>query len=134
MAFLTDKTRLNYSKREALNEELAARLIGQEADLGNTDLASALAPLYAYAAASPGRLRNVLLFSDGRVTALDSLLSLVQRSAQYMRLFCFGTGSDVAAHTLRMLARWGGGTYVQMDWYTEFSQRQETYAMMMQDV
>lgn len=86
----------------------------QQAHLGNTDLAGTLASLLAYAALAPDRLHNVMLFSDGRVPCLEPLCALLRRGSARARLFCFGSGADVSSHSLRTLARWGGGAYVHV--------------------
>ena len=104
---------------QEVREGLLERLRRQDANLGNTDLGSALAPLLAQAAAAPSatRLRNILLFSDGRVSHLEPLLPILQRCTKAaLRLFCFGAGSDISAHAMRTLARWGGGAYAPLDY------------------
>lgn len=83
--------------------------------MGGTELGTVLSTLYAYAAAIPDRVHNILLFSDGRVRSLEPILALVQRNLSRARLFCFGASNDVSAHSMQALARWSGGAYIGVD-------------------
>jgi hypothetical protein len=53
--------------------------------------------------------RNVFVFSDGHPTNQDSLVELIKQNAAHTRVFSFGFGSNCSRHTVRSLARVGGG-------------------------
>lgn len=88
----------------------ATRLAGQRwvqslsADLGGTEMALALAATFSLDQAAPG---DVLLITDGQISAIDAVIAAAQASGQ--RVFVVGIGSSPAEGHLRRLAQASGG-------------------------
>lgn len=63
---------------------------------------------------APGRLRTVLLLTDGDVANDAEILALSRRFDPALRLFTIGIGSAPSAGLLSRLARLGGGTMLSI--------------------
>lgn len=74
------------------------------ADLGGTEMEQALTSTFALA---KGSSTDVLLITDGEISAIDSTLDSARRSGH--RVFVVGIGSSVAETHLRRLAQESGG-------------------------
>ena len=74
------------------------------ADLGGTEMEQALTSTFALA---NGTGADVLLITDGEISAIDSTLESARRSGH--RIFVVGIGSSVAEAHLRRLAQESGG-------------------------
>ncbi|KAL5017637.1 hypothetical protein ScPMuIL_007226 [Solemya velum] len=68
---------------------------------------------------SEGR-RNILLISDGHLSAVGMMLSTTKKAAIKNRLFCLGVGSAVNHHLMKRLASAGGGGYEFYDRSSEY--------------
>lgn len=91
---LTDVTRL-----------AAQRWVGAlQADLGGTEMESALASTFALGAGAPS---DVLLVTDGEISAIDRTIASARASGH--RVFVVGIGSSPAHSHLRRLAEATGG-------------------------
>ena len=56
-----------------------------------------------------GRLRQVVVLTDGQVTNTDAVLALVSKHAAHNRVFAFGIGAGASQHLVSGIARAGGG-------------------------
>lgn len=74
------------------------------ADLGGTEMETALASTFALA---DGNAVDVLLITDGQISAIEGTLDTARRSGH--RVFVVGIGSSVAEAHLRRLAQDSGG-------------------------
>ena len=82
--------------------------IAQPADLGGTEL---MAPLQAILRAPPsvGRVRQVILLTDGQVSNEPAIVALARQHRATSRIFTFGIGSASSAFLVKGLARATGG-------------------------
>ncbi|NMG31757.1 VIT domain-containing protein [Aromatoleum evansii] len=79
-----------------------------EADLGGTELEAALLSTFALSSGGDGaNAADVLLITDGEVSAIDAVLAAAGRSEH--RMFIVGIGSSPAEGPLRRLAEATGG-------------------------
>jgi len=97
---------------------VANLVAGTDADLGGTEMNTALLSTFALGAARPGgaaqtdsaegeRPTDVLLITDGEIWGVDALLRDARQSAH--RVFAIGVGSSPAESLLRELAEQTGG-------------------------
>jgi Ca-activated chloride channel homolog len=87
--------------------QLQARLSELRADMGGTDIQSALAAVFSLPGASDGSGADVLLITDGQVWSAGPLVRAAQASAH--RVFAIGVGSTPAEGVLREVATASGG-------------------------
>lgn len=82
----------------------ALQYVNRGADLGGTEL---LGPLQAILAEPPrvGRVRQIILLTDGQVTNEPALIELARKHRNANRIFSFGIGSACSASLVRGLAR-----------------------------
>ena len=77
---------------------------GMQADLGGTEMQTALAATLEQAMQTPdGQAADVLLITDGAFWQTSKVIETARRSGQ--RVFVIGVGASVAANPLRMLAQ-----------------------------
>ena len=74
------------------------------ADMGGTEMASALSSTFALAQTVPS---DVLIVTDGEISAIDNTIGVAKTSGH--RLFVVGIGSSPAEANLRRLAEATGG-------------------------
>ena len=86
----------------------ALEYIARPADLGGTEL---MAPLQAILRALPGvgRVRQVILLTDGQVSNEPAIVALARQHRASNRIFTFGIGSASSAFLVKGLARATGG-------------------------
>ncbi len=75
-----------------------------DAELGGTEI---LAPLkhIVERPLEAGRMRQVLLLTDGQVSNEAEVIELAKQHAQHARIFAFGIGAGVSEHLVREVAR-----------------------------
>jgi len=94
---------------EASLAEASAHVSAMQADLGGTEILSALRMVFEDRV-ERGTMRQVVVVTDGEVTNTDAALELVKKHAASHRVFAFGIGAGASAHLVRGIARAGGGT------------------------
>jgi Ca-activated chloride channel family protein len=92
----------DYTLRKAIS------FIRQGANLGGTEILAPLDAIFAQAPAA-GRVRNVVLLTDGQVTNEPAVIALAKRKRSRNRLFTFGIGHGCSAFLVSGLARATGG-------------------------
>ncbi|XP_043929229.1 protein mono-ADP-ribosyltransferase PARP4 isoform X2 [Protopterus annectens] len=99
--------------------------------MGNTDL---WRPLRMLNLLPPSKgIRNILLISDGYIQNESLTLKLI-KNVKHSRIFCCGIGSTVNQHTLKLLARYGGGVYELFDPKTKFNWAEKMSTLMIQRI
>ncbi|HLO47149.1 MAG TPA: VIT domain-containing protein [Kamptonema sp.] len=95
------------------NRQKALTYIEQLQANGGTELLNGIQTVMNFPAAESGRLRSVVLITDGYIGNENEVLSQVQRSLKPgNRLYSFGVGSSVNRFLLNRLAEVGRGTSV----------------------
>ncbi len=93
------------------NRALALNYINQLDADGGTELLNGIRVAMNFPAATAGRLRSIVLLTDGYIGNDNEILAEVQRSLQPgNRLYSFGVGSSVNRFLLNRLAEIGRGT------------------------
>jgi len=93
------------------NQALALKYINQLDADGGTELLNGIRVAMNFPAATAGRLRSIVLLTDGYIGNDNEILAEVQRSLQPgNRLYSFGVGSSVNRFLLNRLAEIGRGT------------------------
>jgi len=93
------------------NRALALKYINQLDADGGTELLNGIRVAMNFPAATAGRLRSIVLLTDGYIGNDNEILAEVQRSLQPgNRLYSFGVGSSVNRFLLNRLAEIGRGT------------------------
>jgi Ca-activated chloride channel family protein len=82
--------------------------VSRPADLGGTEL---MAPLQAILRTHPsvGRVRQIILLTDGQVSNEPAIVALARQHGATNRIFTFGVGSASSAFLVKGLARATGG-------------------------
>ncbi|MEG4318237.1 MULTISPECIES: VIT domain-containing protein [unclassified Microcoleus] len=95
----------------AENRQLAINYIDKLQANGGTELLNGIQAVMNFPAAATGRLRSIVLITDGYIGNENEVLALVQRSLKPgNRLYSFGVGSSVNRFLLNRLAQVGRGT------------------------
>ncbi|OCR01205.1 trypsin [Oscillatoriales cyanobacterium USR001] len=95
------------------NRQKALNYIEQLQANGGTELLNGIQAVMNFPAADSGRLRSVVLITDGYIGNENEVISQVQRSLKPgNRLYSFGVGSSVNRFLLNRLADVGRGTSV----------------------
>ncbi|MBD0307674.1 MAG: VWA domain-containing protein, partial [Microcoleus sp. T1-bin1] len=95
----------------AENRQRAINYIDKLQANGGTELLNGIQAVMNFPAAARGRLRSVVLITDGYIGNENEVLALVQRSLKPgNRLYSFGVGSSVNRFLLNRLAEVGRGT------------------------
>ena len=95
----------------AENRQRAINYIDKLQANGGTELLNGIKAVMNFPAAARGRLRSVVLITDGYIGNENEVLALVQRSLKPgNRLYSFGVGSSVNRFLLNRLAEVGRGT------------------------
>ncbi|KAM7539950.1 hypothetical protein Aperf_G00000031187 [Anoplocephala perfoliata] len=81
-----------------------------EADLGGTELYSALKSVYDTPLTGEGWYRQIVVLTDGEIYDQDSVIGLVANNQSNARLFAIGLGGEVSTSLIWGLARAGRGT------------------------
>ncbi len=87
------------------NLDIATGYLAQVgANMGGTEI---LRPLQAITASAPaeGRVRQVVLLTDGQVSNEADVIELCRKHAGHTRVFAFGIGAGVSEHLVRGVAR-----------------------------
>jgi Ca-activated chloride channel homolog len=93
------------------NRQLAINYIDKLQANGGTELLNGIQAVMNFPAAATGRLRSIVLITDGYIGNENEVLALVQRSLKPgNRLYSFGVGSSVNRFLLNRLAEVGRGT------------------------
>ena len=95
----------------AENRQRAINYIDKLQANGGTELLNGIQAVMNFPAAARGRLRSMVLMTDGYIGNENEMLALVQRSLKPgNRLYSFGVGSSVNRFLLNRLAEVGRGT------------------------
>ena len=95
----------------AQNRQLAINYIDKLQANGGTELLNGIQAVMNFPAAATGRLRSIVLITDGYIGNENEVLALVQRSLKPgNRLYSFGVGSSVNRFLLNRLGEVGRGT------------------------
>ena len=95
----------------AENRQRAINYIDKLQANGGTELLNGIQAVMNFPAAARGRLRSMVLITDGYIGNENEVLALVQRSLKPgNRLYSFGVGSSVNRFLLNRLAELGRGT------------------------
>ncbi|MEG4071759.1 VIT domain-containing protein [Microcoleus sp. Pol14C2] len=95
----------------AANRQSAINYIDKLQANGGTELLNGIQAVMNFPAAATGRLRSVVLITDGYIGNENEVLALVQRSLKPgNRLYSFGVGSSVNRFLINRLAEMGRGT------------------------
>ena len=95
----------------AENRQRAINYIDKLQANGGTELLNGIQAVMNFPAAARGRLRSIVLITDGYIGNENEVLALVQRSLKPgNRLYSFGVGSSVNRFLLNRLAEVGRGT------------------------
>ncbi len=92
------------------NRSLAINYINQLNAGGGTDMSRGIRAVFNFPVTDPGRLRSIILLTDGYIGNENQILSQVQKHLQAgNRLYSFGVGSGVNRFLLNRLAELGRG-------------------------
>ncbi|NEO26116.1 MAG: after-VIT domain-containing protein [Kamptonema sp. SIO4C4] len=98
-------------QNNAANRQRALNYIEQLEGNGGTELLNGIRAVLNYPPSSPGRLRSVVLLTDGYIGNEQAILAEVQQKLKPgNRLYSFGVGSSVNRFLLDRLAEVGRGT------------------------
>ena len=93
------------------NRDRALAYVDNLAANGGTELLNGINTVLNYPSAPAGRLRSVVLLTDGYIGNDNEIIARVQRELKYgNRLYSFGVGSSVNRFLLDRLAEVGRGT------------------------
>ncbi len=76
-----------------------------DATLGGTEILAPLHGLVQRPLSGDGRMRQVLLLTDGQVSNESEVIELARANADKVRIFAFGIGAGVSEHLVREVAR-----------------------------
>lgn len=94
-----------------VNRSQAIRYIDQLNANGGTEMLRGLQAVLNFPIVEPGRVRSIVLLTDGYIGNEPEILAAVQRHLQPgNRLYSFGAGSSVNRFLLNRIAEIGGGT------------------------
>ncbi|BHF70805.1 von Willebrand factor A domain-containing protein 5A [Sparganum proliferum] len=79
------------------------------ADMGGTEVFSALDSIYAKKITGTGWHRKIIFLTDGDIVNQTEVISLVRRNAKTTRLFAIGLGDGASTSLVTGVARAGGG-------------------------
>ncbi|BHF79411.1 von Willebrand factor A domain-containing protein 5A [Sparganum proliferum] len=79
------------------------------ADMGGTEVFSALDSIYAKKITGAGWRRKIIFLTDGDIGNQTEVISLVRRNAKTTRLFAIGLGDGASTSLVTGVARAGGG-------------------------
>ncbi|BHF69193.1 von Willebrand factor A domain-containing protein 5A [Sparganum proliferum] len=79
------------------------------ADMGGTEVFSALDSIYAKKITGAGWRRKIIFLTDGDIVNQTEVISLVRRNAKTNRLFAIGLGDGASTSLVTGVARAGGG-------------------------
>ena len=82
------------------------------ANYGETDIHSPLKYIFDQAKPSPYHMRQVFVLTDGRVSNVPTIISLVKENKTQGRVFSLGIGSSTSRHLVKGIARAGNGSSV----------------------
>ena len=95
----------------AANRQRAMRYIDQVDANGGTELMNGINAVTKFPAASDGRLRSIVLITDGYIGNDNEVIAAVQKNLKSgNRLYSFGVGSSVNRYLLERVAEVGRGT------------------------
>ena len=95
----------------ASNRQRAINYIDKLQADGGTELLNGIRTVMNFPAPETGRLRSIVLITDGYIGGENEVLAFVQRSLQPgNRLYCFGVGGSVNRFLIDRLAQVGRGT------------------------
>ncbi|MDG3496086.1 VIT domain-containing protein [Pseudanabaena catenata USMAC16] len=98
-------------KNTAANRQKAMNYIDQVDANGGTELMNGINAVTNFPAASDGRLRSVVLITDGYIGNDNEVIAAVQKNLKPgNRLYSFGVGSSVNRYLLERIAEMGRGT------------------------
>ncbi|XP_050999336.1 protein mono-ADP-ribosyltransferase PARP4 [Acomys russatus] len=122
------KELFSYPKYITSNETAAEFLMSAAPTMGNTDFWKVLRYLsFLYPS---GRLRNILLISDGHLQSESLTLQLVKRNTQHTRVFTCAVGSTANRHILRTLSQCGAGVFEYFNSKSKQSWKKQIEAQM----
>ena len=82
------------------------------ANYGGTEIYSPLRDIFQQAKPEKGYLRQVFVLTDGQVSNVASVISLVKQNNAQGRVFSLGIGSSASRHLVKGIARAGCGTSI----------------------
>jgi Ca-activated chloride channel family protein len=98
-------------QNNATNRQKAMSYIDQVDANGGTELMNGINAVTNFPAASDGRLRSVVLITDGYIGNDNEVIAAVQKNLKSgNRLYSFGVGSSVNRYLLERVAEMGRGT------------------------
>ncbi len=98
-------------QNNAINRQKAMNYIDQVDANGGTELMNGINAVTNFPAASDGRIRSVVLITDGYIGNDNEVIATVQKNLkQGNRLYSFGVGSSVNRYLLERFAEVGRGT------------------------
>ncbi|WP_055073918.1 VIT domain-containing protein [Pseudanabaena sp. 'Roaring Creek'] len=98
-------------KNTVANRQKAMNYIDQVDANGGTELMNGINAVTNFPAASDGRLRSVVLITDGYIGNDNEVIAAVQKNLKPgNRLYSFGVGSSVNRYLLERIAEMGRGT------------------------
>ncbi len=98
-------------QNNAANRQKAMTYIDQVDANGGTELMNGINAVTNFPAASDGRLRSVVLITDGYIGNDNEVIAAVQKNLKTgNRLYSFGVGSSVNRYLLERIAEMGRGT------------------------
>lgn len=89
------------------------------ANYGGTEIYSPLRDIFQQARPEKGYLRQVFVLTDGQVSNVASVISLVKQNNAQGRLFSLGIGSSASRHLVKGIARAGCGTSIFANQYED---------------
>jgi len=120
----TDQLFSDSRPANATNLAIARRYVDGLRAGGGTEMAPALAAAL-QAPSHDGWLRQVVFLTDGAVGNEAALFGLIHRELGSARLFTVGIGPAPNAHFMRQAARFGRGTFTDIDSLGEVEQRMD---------
>ncbi len=120
----TDQLFSDSRPANATNLAIARRYVDGLRAGGGTEMAPALAAAL-QAPTHDGWLRQVVFLTDGAVGNEAALFGLIHRDLGKARLFTVGIGPAPNGHFMRQAARFGRGTFTDIDSLSEVEQRMD---------
>ncbi|WP_434686441.1 VIT domain-containing protein [Pseudanabaena minima] len=98
-------------QNNAINRQKAMKYIDQVDANGGTELMNGINAVTKFPTASDGRIRSVVLITDGYIGNDNEVIAAVQKNLKPgNRLYSFGVGSSVNRYLLERVAEMGRGT------------------------
>jgi hypothetical protein len=102
-------------KNTVINIKKAIEFISScQSNMGNTDLNNVLIP-HLFLNSNNNEINNIILISDGHLTKVEDVISVLNGKNSSLRLFTCSIGDSSNSHLLKMISRSSGASFDTFD-------------------